>query len=187
MSHFDTEPFEQLIGEEEVDAARKVGQGRHGKYQKERYRTDRDAPNGGPEGPARDYAPEFPESSHEGVSMLRTAFDFLIPPADDSPENIRRWRIALGLAVLILFGHVTLACGWLQPIGLSGFAYASDVKEIKITMIEQQIFESRVKQCTAQTAESKQFYAERMQELLRRYKETAGATYPQLPSCAEIQ
>lgn len=145
--------------------------------------------DGGPKRPTRKPAPELPDFPHEKGSMLKDLLEFLIPPRDDRPENIRRWRISIGLAMVILYGHVLLACGWLQSLGFSGFAYASDVKSIKVELLEQRIFDARLRQCTATSQESRQFYASKVQELLSKFREAEGRTGGQyrLPTCDEVR
>lgn len=118
--------------------------------------------------------------------MLRQILDALIPPKDDSPENIRRWRISVGIGGAIVYVHIMLACGWFQNLGFSGFAYASDVKSITVELYEQRIFDTLVRQCnTVDNTQAKRFYAEKIQELLRKYRETTGADF-RLPNCLEV-
>ena len=148
-------------------------------------RRDTKAADGRPKRPVRKPAPELSDFPHEKRSMLKDLLEFLIPPRDDRPENIRRWRISIGLAMVILYGHVLLACGWLQTLGFSGFAYASDVKSIKVELLEQRIFDARLRQCTATSQESRQFYASKVQELLSKFREAEGQY--RLPTCDEVR
>lgn len=170
--------------EEPIHPAYRRGDQRDRQHQSDQHHSENDPANAGPQGPARDFAPELPELPQE--TSMSKLLEFLIPPKDDHPENIRRWRISVGLALVILFGHVTLACGWYQMLGFSGFAYASTVKEIKVELLEQRIFDTRVAQCSATTPEGKQFYGKKVRELLRKYEETAGSRYF-LPTCEEIK
>lgn len=186
MPHPNTEPFEQLLSEEEVEATKRKRQRHQRGKRYEQDRSEQTSSHSRPEGPFRDFAEPVPYPSH-GNSMLKTALDFLIPPKDARPEDVRRWRIAIGLSSFVFFFHIATACGLMGSLGLSGFALASDVNEIKVELLEQRIFEARVRQCTAQSVESRQFYAGKVQELLRKYHETARVQYPQLPTCAEIQ
>src|SRR5688572_30880730 len=64
-----------------------------------------------PERVIREYAPEFPQPSH-GSSMFKELLDFFIPPLNDQLERVRRWRISVGLSLLVLFLNLTLSYGW---------------------------------------------------------------------------
>jgi hypothetical protein len=182
MPDDNTDPlYQQLVTEEEYELARQKRE--RGKYHKKQKRKRADgAPSD--EGPPRDYANDSLESSQGGY--MKIFIDMLIPPINDDPERVRRWRICVGFGTIVLFFHVAWACGFLAPLGLSGFAYANDVDEIKTTMLEESLFESRVRQCTAQTSELRQIYGNRVQQLLTKYQQTTGENY-QLPGCAELQ
>lgn len=118
--------------------------------------------------------------------MFKLFFAFFIPPANDDPENVRRHRIAVSLAVMALCGFMAAAFGWLPLFGFSGFAYASAVKDIKVELLEQRIFDNRVRQCVAATPEGRQFYGQKVRELMFKYQETVHIAYP-LPACDEIR
>jgi hypothetical protein len=137
-----------------------------------------------PQRPRRGRAHKGTQLSHE-TSMLKDIFEFLIPPKDDSPENIRRWRIAIGLISSISCLHLLSAAGTFEIIGFSGFARASDVVAINAEIQEARIFEARLRQCTASTQESRQFYAKQVQELLGRVNWSKG--HYRLPACDEIR
>jgi hypothetical protein len=137
-----------------------------------------------PKRPRRGRAPEVTKFTHE-TSMFKDLFDFLIPPRDDTPENIRRWRIAIGVVSAISCLHVLSSLGGLQYLGVSGFARASDVVAINAEIQEERIFEARLRQCTATTQESRQFYAKQVQERLGRVNWSKGQY--RLPTCDEIR
>lgn len=93
---------------------------------------------------------------------------------------------------MLLVVHILFACGWLAWAGLPGFAYAADVtsvrndvSSIKVELLESRIFDTRVRQCESTTAEPRTFYREKLQELLRKYRELTAADY-RLPSCGEL-
>lgn len=137
-----------------------------------------------PQRPRRNRAHKVTQFPHE-TSMLKDIFEFLIPPKDDSAENIRRWRIAIGAISAISCLHVLSAMGTFQVFGFSGFARASDVLALNAEIQEARIFESRLRQCTATTQESRQFYAKQVQELLGRVNWSKGQY--RLPTCDEIR
>ena len=98
-------------------------------------------------------------------------------------------------AGLTLMGfHVAWACGWFHPLGLgAGFAMAEDVKgvndqvrEIKLSLLEQRIFDTRLRHCTASTPEARQFWRQTLTSLMSEYRVLAGAEY-RLPTCEELQ
>jgi hypothetical protein len=116
--------------------------------------------------------------------MVKLLFEFFIPPAHDSAENIRRWRIAMAIGLTISSAHILWACGFLEFAQLGGFAYASDVRGIRSEILERSIFDARIRQCTATSPESKRFYANQVQELLGRLQ-LVQPNY-RLPSCNEV-
>lgn len=94
---------------------------------------------------------------------------------------------------MLLIGHILWACSLLTPLGLQGFALAGDVQtvESKVSVIqsellEQRIFETRLRQCGATSTEARRFYQEKLQDLIKRYQHVSGSAY-QLPACAEVQ
>lgn len=117
--------------------------------------------------------------------MLRALFEFFIPPLNQDPEASRRWKIAIGFAVLCLSIATLVSWGIFQPFGNQGFAYASDVRSIKTELLEQRIFEARLLQCNAGTTESRRFYTAKVQELLSKFRDSAS--YYRLPSCDEVR
>src|SRR5262249_5701589 len=137
-----------------------------------------------PESPIREPAPESTQLSHRKTSM-KFLVDFLIPPITASREAIRRWQLAISLTVLALCSSIPLMFGAAPFIPFSGFAYASDVTDIKVKLLERDIFDSMLRQCGAKNEESREFYARKVQDLLTQYRDIAKAPY-QKPSCREI-
>lgn len=93
----------------------------------------------------------------------------------------------------LLIFYLLWGTGMLVPIGLTGFAWAGDlrevdekVSEIQSELLEQRIFETRVSQCTADSRETRQFYTRKLSELLSRYALSHKRSY-RLPECVEIQ
>jgi hypothetical protein len=123
------------------------------------------------------------------ASLMKELIRVLFPPGVPA---VTQWRLAMFAAVLALYVHVGIACGYGGRFGVPGFAAASDVVRlrqdvtaIRTENIEQQLFDTRVHQCAAQTTEPRRFYLERFQELLRRYKESTGSEY-RAPECSEL-
>lgn len=65
-------------------------------------------------------------------------------------------------------------------------AVQKDVSSLKAEFLEQRIFETRLRQCTAESTEARQFYGEKVSELLVRYRNSTGTSY-QLPNCDEVR
>lgn len=93
----------------------------------------------------------------------------------------------------VLVAHVLWACGWLSVTGLGGgFAYAGDVAKVssdlaslKVELIEQQIWDMRIKQCdlTREGQDSTE-HRRRLTQLLTKYQTLTGQQYPLL-ECRE--
>lgn len=143
------------------------------------------AANHRPQCPACNGTPEVAKFAHEQSSMLKALFEFFIPPVNQDPETRRRWRIAIGFAVFCLSCATLFSYGIFSPFGHPGFAHSADVKSIKVELLEQRIFDARLRQCTATSQESRQFYAAKVQELLSKFRETEGQY--RLPSCDEVR
>lgn len=146
---------------------------------------NRKSTEGRPKRPGRDEAHEITDLPHEKSSMLKALFEFFIPPLDDDPEKHRRWRIAIGFAVFVLSVSTLFSYGIFTWLGFQGFARADDMKSIKVELLEERIFGVRLLHCNATTVESRQFYAAKVQELLRKFRETEGQY--RLPSCDEVR
>lgn len=147
--------------------------------------SEQESANHGPKCPARKGTPEGSKFAHEKSSMLKALFEFFIPPVNQDLETRRRWRIAIGFAVFCLSCATLVSYGVFSPFGHQGFAHSSDVKSIKIELLEQRIFDARLRQCGAGSQESRQFYAAKVQELLSKFRETEGQY--RLPSCEEVR
>lgn len=98
------------------------------------------------------------------------------------------WRV-------IIIVHISWACGWLGITGLgSGFANASDVEKfkteiysMKLEMLEEQIWDERVRQCEAINAgQNSTAYGKRLAVLLGEYRFRTKQEY-QLLSCSEYR
>lgn len=121
---------------------------------------------------------------------MKEAISALFPPGVPA---LVRWRLAVFAVLVVMIGHVIWACGWLDRFGVGGgFAYAADmirvsddVSSIKVELIEQKLFDTRVRQCSAQSREPRIFYSEKLQELMRRYRELTESDYNP-PQCTEL-
>lgn len=127
---------------------------------------------------------------------MKDALKEIFPP--DVPPVVR-WRLAMFAAALGFIFHIAWACGLLEPMGLQGFARASSVEQvtaevdgvkgrlasIQTDLLEQRLFDARLKQCTAETSDARQFYARQVESLYRELYRLNPAT--RIPDCSEIK
>jgi len=95
----------------------------------------------------------------------------------------------------IIVFHIAWACGWLGAFGLGGgFAAAADVEKfknevssMKLEILEEQIWDSRVRQCEAINAQQNSTaYGKRLSVLLGEYRFRTKQEYQLLP-CSEYR
>ena len=124
---------------------------------------------------------------------MRDVVELIFPPGI---PVIARWRLLMVTSVGMLFLHAGWASGLMSQLGIgSGFAVADDLKEIgqqvgdiKLQLLEQDIFNARLHQCAAikeNNREAKQYWTQKLIELLQAYVKAIGVQY-QLPSCEEL-
>ncbi len=77
-------------------------------------------------------------------------------------------------------------------VGVAPFAAATEVKELRTTVtsiqvkiLEESLFDVRLRQCKAETAESRQFYYGRLLEKMNEYYNLTERNWHP-PTCAEI-
>lgn len=142
----------------------------------------------------------FSQRWSEGIDSLdpssrgtdvKDALKELFPP---EVPPILKWRLAVFAVVVLFLFHVAWACGWLEPLGIgSGFATATElnsrvtavetnVKDIKITLIEQSIFDAKESECTATDPQARRFFASRVQTLGREYYVITNIVF-NIPPC----
>lgn len=122
---------------------------------------------------------------------MKDAIKELFPP---EVPPVLKWRLAMfAVCVLFLF-HIAWACGWLGNLGIgAGFATASEldsrataveenVKDIKLTLIEQGIFDAKESECTATDPQARRFFASRVQTLSREYQILSRVIF-NIPPC----
>jgi hypothetical protein len=107
---------------------------------------------------------------------------------EDNPVATRKWRLTISLVCVMFLFHIAWACG-LVPT-LSGFALAaeqtqmkSDITSIKLQLIEREILDLRVAQCSNP---SKRFFTSRINDLRTNWQKETGVPYI-LPDCGDIQ
>lgn len=115
---------------------------------------------------------------------MKALLTALFPPGVPA---VTRWRLAVCTALAFVCIHVVFAHG-LLPYAGSGFAYADDVKSIKVELIGKTTFDTRVLQCKSladPNQSARNFYAQRMRELKQKYREVAGVDFDE-PRCEEL-
>jgi hypothetical protein len=117
---------------------------------------------------------------------VKDAIKELLPPADDGRplSPLTRWRIAV-FAVCVSF---MLFIAWaLSPYG---FALADDVQKIRsnvdnvrLTQIEQQIYDAKQSECLSTDSNARRFFSSRVMQLAREYRALAqgGVDIPPCP------
>jgi hypothetical protein len=126
---------------------------------------------------------------------MKDAIKELFPPG---VPPVLKWRLAVFAVVVLFLFHIAWACGWLESTGLgSGFASASElnsrvsavegnVKDIKLSLIEQSIFDAKESECTATDPQARRFFASRVQTLSREYQALSGYVFS-IPPCRSGQ
>lgn len=145
---------------------------------------EQEAFENGPERPIRDFAPEPPECTHRETSMWKSLFDLFISFLNGDPNNNRGRQVVMTLAVIALTGFTASALGWFPVFGFAGFAYASDVKEIRIDQLDEKIQNTVKDHCSADTQKAKSYYYEKLSKLNLKYLDIDPRFKP--PSCRDL-
>lgn len=122
---------------------------------------------------------------------MKDAIKELFPPG---VPPVLKWRLAMFAIVVLFLFHIAWACGWLSSFGVgSGFATASEldsrvtavednVKDIKLSLIEQSLYDAKESECTATDPQARRFFASRVQTLSREYQILAKMIF-NIPPC----
>ena len=117
---------------------------------------------------------------------MKEGFKELFPPSDDGQPlaPLTRWRIAVFIAISCLIMFATWA------VSPYGFALAEDVRSVRnnvddmrLTQIEQQVYDAKQSECLATDAVAERFFANRVTQLAREYRNLARAEM-RIPPCA---
>lgn len=116
----------------------------------------------------------------------------ITPPAKGDHDGNYRWQWLISFKVWGILAFCAWAAGGFSAFGLDGFARAEDVqslrqevRETRLTALESQLFELRLKQCQAEGA-LRVALSEQLAKLNRDYHELTGTNY-QLPSCEDLR
>lgn len=116
--------------------------------------------------------------------MWKTLVDLFVSLVNGGPNDSRGHRIISTLALISLTGFTVSALGKLPIFGFTGFAYASEVKEIRIDQLDDKIDSAIKSQCLAPTWESKGYYYEKIKLLKRKYWSIDPKYTP--PTCRDL-
>lgn len=130
MSRNNTEPYEQLISEEEVQAARQSRKDHERNQQQRNQNRPPKAAQDRPNGPACDYAEDPSDSPHLEDSMS-PLLRFLLSFVSDRVPMTRGYRITMTGFVTGLCLAMGASYGAFERFGVTGFARA-DVLKSKI-------------------------------------------------------
>lgn len=187
---YKTDPLHvQLITEEEVirPSNRIDDQGEDSEeygYQSSKYPTLERRP----EGPFRKRAKPLSDLSHPENSMKDAEkadpnlairiLEFLAPLNDP-------WRLCIGFAVFFLLLNTVASRGWLTVIGLSPFASAESVTELRIEQLDEKIENAVKAHCLAPTGEAKFYYYDKLKTLKAKYRK-ASTERVEIPTCKDL-
>jgi hypothetical protein len=143
MPRHDTEPYERLISEEEVELARPAGKDHQRNKQRGYQQKPPEPAHDWPKGPACDFAEETPDLAHPGDSM--SLVQFMKSFVSDRVPVTQGYRLTMTTAVTILFLIAGAAYGVYERFGVSGFA-RSDVIKSKIEAATKPLEQELVKQ-----------------------------------------
>jgi hypothetical protein len=119
--------------------------------------------------------------------ILIVIWKAMVPPMT-APDQEQYWyRIRLALVACGAF--VGLICSQLVAYGVSpwfdGFAKASEVRYVRVHLLDEELLSLRIHQCTAATGAAKQEYLRRIQILEDEYLTVEHIQY-QLPACSDL-
>ncbi len=119
----------------------------------------------------------------------------LVPPRKD--EDPHQWRINVFLSLLVIGAvlafHIAAVSGLLEPIGVSGVAYAGEVerngKTARAILRRMALPEIRAKVrllCLAETAQEKERINRDLDRILEQFETDTGEAFSELPTCAQV-
>lgn len=172
-----TEPYEQLISQEEAELANRLRKQRE-RHNKQRYsRSDKKSSKNWPESPPCDYAPEFPDPSH-GAPFVKRFIEFLLSTSDP-------WRLAIGCAVIFMMLNTGASRGWISIPGLPPLAEAASVTEVRSDQLDGQIESTVREHCSANTSKAKTYYWSKLNDLSDKFQK-ATKKQAKIPTCKDL-
>jgi hypothetical protein len=138
---------------------------------------------------------------------VNPVFKELLPPDENGRpiSTLTRWRLAVFAAIVVLGLAVMSGFGAFSWLGLDGFARAgdlkkqvesvtsdlagvkSDVRDLRLSQLEQAFYEAKRLMCVANSNESERFYEGQISKMHRQYFELShGITLP-VPNCDKVK
>jgi len=112
-------------------------------------------------------------------------FDWLYSVFIDSEHHPRAAKSILAVTVLVFWFYASWSFGILPVFG-EGFAKASDVTNISITLLERDMIDTRTRHCLSPAeSDMQRFFYARIQEIRRKYFDLTGQAFD-LPACREL-
>lgn len=132
------------------------------------------------------------------IDRIVNAARAITPPEHDAdPKEHRAWRLnvfwTLLALILVTSFHLAAAGGWLETVGISGVANASEVKQngktSRAILRRLALPEIRAKvrhRCRAETDVDRDRIARDLDRLLEQFKTDTGEDFGKLPTCADV-
>ncbi len=129
------------------------------------------------------------------LERIAAAARGLVPPGPD--EDPHQWRISVFFSLVIIGSvlafHIAASGGWLSPMGISGVANASEVKQngkisraILRRLATPEIRSKVWQRCNAETAEDRERINRDLDRILEQFETDTGEAFGELPACSEV-
>lgn len=106
-------------------------------------------------------------------------------PTEEGPAH-PYWYMWVGASVLMLWLFVWWAIGMAPGTAFgNGFARQEAVTQIHITLLENELMDTRIRHCSANKPAARQFFYEQLQKKQRVYYDLTGQRY-ELPQCEDL-
>lgn len=121
------------------------------------------------------------------LDVLKVIGRGIIPPADANPLAIYWYRIRVASVACMAFcGLIASDAGaWGFVPGFDGFARASELKFVRIHILDDQLLSLQIHHCNAQSSEARIEYQRRIGILGEEYFALVGRKYD-VPPCSDL-
>jgi hypothetical protein len=122
------------------------------------------------------------------IESLKVLWALIIPPVDASPtiQYLYRVRVAAVACAGFMISISYAAFTYGMTPWFDGFAKTSEVRALRIHILDEQLLGLRIHHCSATNAEARQQYLRRIQIMQEEYYELVKIPYT-LPGCNEVQ
>jgi len=116
--------------------------------------------------------------------VIKWVADNFIPIHGERPTPV--WYAWAGGSLVLIWLFTAWALGFLPTDAFGdGFARATQVKQIHLTLLENELVETRIRHCNSAKPQPRQFFYEQLQKKQRIYYELTGQRY-ELPACKDL-